>query len=100
MKKLMLLTMVLGLGSFGWAGEGHKDAVDRLNNSATVLHEIMSAPDKGIPEEVLEHAKCESVVRIMIYGGFVLGGKHVKGLSTDRTSYVCEAPEVVFFFGG
>ena len=86
MKKMMLLTMLLSLGSFGWAGEGHQDATDRLNNAGKVLHEIMSAPDKGIPEEVLEHAKCVAVVPNMIKGGFVFGGKHGKGVATCRTA--------------
>src|SRR5260221_2480574 len=100
MKKLMLLTMMLSLGSFGWAGEGHKDAADRLNNSATVLHEIMSAPDKGIPEEVLDHAKCVAVVPNMIKGGFVFGGKHGKGVATCRTANGWSAPAFFTIGGG
>jgi len=35
----------------------------------------MSAPDNGIPEEVLEHAKCVAVVPHMIKDGFVFGGQ-------------------------
>jgi len=100
MKKLMLLTMILSLGSLGWAGEGHQDAVERLNNAATVLHEIMSAPDKGIPEEVLEHAKCVAVVPNMIKGGFVLGGKHGKGVATCRTADGWSAPAFFTIGGG
>jgi lipid-binding SYLF domain-containing protein len=37
----------------------------------------MGMPDKGIPEEVLEHAKCIAVVPHMVKGGFVFGGKAV-----------------------
>jgi lipid-binding SYLF domain-containing protein len=100
MKKLTLLTMILSLGSFGWAGEGRQDAVERLNNSAKVLHEIMSAPDKGIPEEVLEHAKCVAVVPNMIKGGFVFGGKHGKGVATCRTANGWSAPAFFTIGGG
>ena len=49
MKKLTLLVVVLSLGCLSWAGSGRQDATDRLNNAATVLHEIMQAPDNGIP---------------------------------------------------
>jgi lipid-binding SYLF domain-containing protein len=38
-----------------------------LDKAANVLHEIMAAPDRGIPEEVLEHAKCVAVVPHMIH---------------------------------
>ncbi len=100
MKKMMLLTMLLSLGSFGWAGEGHQDATDRLNNAGKVLHEIMSAPDKGIPEEVLEHAKCVAVVPNMIKGGFVFGGKHGKGVATCRTASGWSAPAFFTIGGG
>src|SRR6266852_2641014 len=100
MKKMMLLAMMLSLASLGWAGEGRQDAVDRLNNSAKALHEIMSAPDKGIPEEVLEHAKCVAVVPNMIKGGFVFGGKHGKGVATCRAANGWSAPAFFTIGGG
>ncbi len=100
MKKLMFLATVLSLGTFGWAGEGHQDAVDRLNNAAKVLHEIMGAPDQGIPEEVLEHAKCVAVVPNMIKGGFILGGKHGKGVATCRNAKGWSAPAFFTIGGG
>ena len=57
MKKLMLSLAVLGLCTMCWAG-ALEDATDRLDNATNVVHAIMGAPDSGIPEEVLEHAKC------------------------------------------
>lgn len=100
MKKMLLLMLMLSLGNLGWAGEGHQDAVDRLNNAAKVLHEIMSAPDKGIPEEVLDHAKCVAVVPNMIKGGFVFGGKHGKGVATCRNANGWSAPAFFTIGGG
>jgi hypothetical protein len=61
-KRVMLLFALLSLGTVCWAGSAKEDATDRLNNATAVLHEIMGMPDKGIPEEVLEHAKCVAVV--------------------------------------
>ncbi|HJX01024.1 MAG TPA: hypothetical protein VJ453_12720, partial [Terriglobales bacterium] len=62
MKKLLLLAVVASVTNLSWAGTARKDAIDRMNNAAQVLHEILAAPDQGIPEEVLESARCVAVV--------------------------------------
>ena len=73
---------------------------NRVDNAATVLHEIMAAPDKGIPEEVLEHAKCIAVVPRMIKGGLVFGAENGKGLATCRTANGWSAPAFFAITGG
>jgi len=57
MNKMMLFFAILSLGPLCWAGSAREDATDRLDNAKNVVHAIMGAPDNGIPEEVLEHAK-------------------------------------------
>ena len=99
MKKLMLFAALLSLTSLGWA-ESKQESIDRLNNAATVLHEIMSTPDKGIPEEVLDHAKCVAVVPHMIKGGFVFGAENGRGVATCRTAKGWSAPEFFAITGG
>ena len=99
MKKLMLFVALLSLTTLGWA-ESRGEATDRLNNAATVLHEIMSAPDQGIPEEVLDHAKCIAVVPHMIKGGFVFGAENGRGVATCRTAEGWSAPEFFAITGG
>src|SRR5271169_5130480 len=97
----MLLMSVLGLvGTYAWAGSAREDTVDRLQRSVTVLHAIMSTPDKGIPEEVLTGAKCILVVPDLIKGGFVFGGKHGRGVATCRTAEGWSAPAFVSVGGG
>jgi SH3 domain-containing YSC84-like protein 1 len=100
MKKLMLIVVVLSLGCLSWAESGRQDAVDRLNNAATVLHEIMQAPDNGIPEEVLENAKCIAVVPHLMKGGFIVGAEHGKGVATCRTAKGWSAPAFITVSGG
>jgi SH3 domain-containing YSC84-like protein 1 len=100
MKKLMFLLAMLGLGTLCWAGSAREDAADRLGNATTVLHEIMGMPDKGIPEEVLEHAKCVAVVPHMVKGGFIFGGKGGKGVATCRTADGWSAPAFITISGG
>ena len=65
-----------------------------------VLHAIMSIPDKGIPEEVLSNAKCILVVPDLIKGGFILGGKHGRGVASCRTAEGWSAPAFVSVGGG
>ncbi len=96
----MLLAVVLGLANLSWAGSGRQDAEDRLTSAGTVLHEIMATPDKGIPEEVLEHAKCVAVVPSMMKGGFIFGAKHGKGVATCRTADGWSAPAFITVSGG
>lgn len=60
------------------------DVVERLQSSATTLQQIIDAPDKGIPDEVLKGTKCIAVVPSMIKGAFIIGGKHGRGVSTCR----------------
>ena len=100
MKKLMLLVVVLSLGCLSWAGTGREDATERLGNAAKVLHEIMQAPDNGIPEEVIEHAKCVAVVPHMMKGGFIVGAEHGKGVATCRTANGWSAPAFITVSGG
>ena len=100
MKKLMLFVALLSLATFGWAESKQESSSDRLDNAAKVLHEIMAAPDKGIPEEVLEHAKCVAVVPHVIKGGFVFGAMGGKGIATCRTASGWSAPAFFTISGG
>jgi lipid-binding SYLF domain-containing protein len=100
MKKLVALVAVLSLTSIGWAGTDREATVDRLDHAGAVLHEIMSAPDKGIPEEVLEHARCVAVVPHMIKGGFVFGAENGRGVATCRTANGWSAPAFFAITGG
>jgi SH3 domain-containing YSC84-like protein 1 len=100
MKKAIFVLAMFGLGTLCWAGSGREDATGRLDNSKQVLHEIMGMPDKGIPEEVLEHARCIAVVPHMVKGGFVFGGKGGKGVATCRTTNGWSAPAFITISGG
>jgi len=100
MRKVIFVLAMLGLGTLCWAGSAKEDATDRLNNATSVMHEIMGMPDKGIPEEVLEHAKCVAVIPHMVKGGFVFGAKGGKGVATCRTANGWSAPAFITISGG
>lgn len=99
-RKLVVLSAMLGVASLGWSDTKKEEATDRLDNAAKVLHEIMATPDKGIPSEVLEHAKCIAVVPHMLKGGFVLGAEGGKGVATCRTENGWSAPAFFTVAGG
>jgi lipid-binding SYLF domain-containing protein len=71
-----------------------------MGHAGAVLREIMAAPDKGIPEEVLEHAKCVAVVPHLLKGGFVFGAENGKGVATCRTENGWSAPAFFGITGG
>ncbi|HET8887485.1 MAG TPA: lipid-binding SYLF domain-containing protein [Candidatus Angelobacter sp.] len=75
-------------------------ASSRLQASATVLNEIMAAPDKGIPSDILSSAKCVAVVPSLLKGGFVVGGAHGRGMATCRTATGWSAPAPLTTTGG
>jgi lipid-binding SYLF domain-containing protein len=100
-KKFMTLVALFGLGvaSTAWS-ETREEVQNRLDNATLVLHQIMSAPDRGIPEEVLEHARCIAVVPHMIKGGLVFGAENGKGVATCRTANGWSAPAFFAITGG
>jgi lipid-binding SYLF domain-containing protein len=100
MKKVMLFVAMLSFASLGWAESNRESSMDRLDKAAKVLHEVMAAPDKGIPEEVLEHARCVAVVPHMIKGGFVFGAENGRGVATCRTAQGWSAPAFFAITGG
>ena len=91
MKKLLTLVAIVGLTSTAWANT-RENVEERLDKAGAVLHEVMSAPDRGIPQEVLEHAKCIAVVPHMLKAGFVFGADNGKGVATCRTAEGWSAP--------
>jgi lipid-binding SYLF domain-containing protein len=101
MKKLLLCVLVASLCSFAFAGdEKESKAADRVQAAADVLNEIESAPDSGIPEEILGKADCVAVVPSLLKGGFIVGAKYGRGLATCRTPKGWSAPAFFTVTGG
>jgi SH3 domain-containing YSC84-like protein 1 len=75
-------------------------AVDRVRAAAEVVDEIMSAPDKGIPMEVMGSAQCVAVVPSMLKGGFIVGARYGRGVASCRTQKGWSAPAFFTIKGG
>jgi SH3 domain-containing YSC84-like protein 1 len=65
---------------------GAETSASRLNTAHEVLTEIMGAPDKGIPQELLEKSQCVVIVPGLKKGAFIFGGKYGRGYILCRAS--------------
>jgi lipid-binding SYLF domain-containing protein len=74
---------ITGLCSTMWAAEEPK-TIDRLNDAAALFHEVMSTPDKSIPQDLLNKAHCIILVPGLKKGGFVVAAKYGRGFVTCR----------------
>src|SRR5271169_3523937 len=103
MKTLIVLTLVVGFCSFAFAADDQpkeSKASDRVQAAADVLNEIQSAPDSGIPQEILSKAQCVAVVPSMLKGGFIVGAKYGRGLASCRTPKGWSTPAFFTVEGG
>jgi lipid-binding SYLF domain-containing protein len=103
MKRLVLLTLVVCVCNFAFAADEPakaSKASDRVQAAADVLNEIQSAPDSGIPQDILSKSECVAVVPSMLNGGFVVGAKYGRGLASCRTPKGWSAPAFFTITGG
>src|SRR5262249_16804895 len=80
-----------------WA---ESDQAERAQKAADVLKEVMNIPDKGIPDEIMEHAVAVAVIPHMVKGAFGLGGNYGKGLVSHRGTDGKWSPPAYIEIGG
>src|SRR5579864_7699378 len=102
MMKLVVVALMMVACSFAFAADEPQQskASDRVEAAADVLNEIQSAPDSGIPQEILGSAECVAVVPSMLKGGFIVGAKYGRGLASCRTAKGWSAPAFFSVTGG
>lgn len=93
------------------AGDKDKDEINRLENSGTVMDEILNVPD-DIPQDLLDKARCVVVMPSVLKAAFVVGGSYGRGAMVCRTGehfrgpwgapamYALEGGSVGFQIGG
>jgi lipid-binding SYLF domain-containing protein len=72
----------------------------RLSDSTTVLHEMSHASDKGIPQDLLQKARCVVVVPGLKKVAFIGGGKYGRGYASCMTRKGWSPPAAVRIEGG
>jgi lipid-binding SYLF domain-containing protein len=61
-----------------------KHETETLSDSIQVLNDLASAPDKGIPQELLGKADCILIFPNVAKGAFIIGGKAGNGVASCR----------------
>ena len=69
----------------GSARAGEQET-ERANNAVRVLKEIMMAPDRRVPSDLLSNAYAVAVIPDVIKAGFVIGGRHGLGVVSIKTA--------------
>lgn len=84
--RFLTFTIAAILGAPALFAADEPKYVDRLDDSAQLLTEVMSAPDKSIPQDLLSKAACIVLVPSLKKGGFVVGAKYGRGFAVCRAA--------------
>jgi lipid-binding SYLF domain-containing protein len=105
---LIAIASSVSIGAY--AADREAKAIDRIDAAADTVQQMMSAPDKGVPRDLLDKARCVVVIPGMKKAGFIVGAKYGKGFAVCRkasgsgwsapAAYIIEGGSVGFQIGG
>jgi len=73
---------------------------DRMTEAARVLEEVLGAPDKGVPEAIIEKAQAVVVIPSTVKGALLIGAQRGKGVMSVKSAAGWSAPAFVTLTGG
>jgi len=97
---LLVTSLVCFVTLTAFASSDREDDVNRTQKAAQVFQEIMNTPDQGIPQDLLESAKCIAIIPGDVKFAFIFGGSYGRGIATCRTEQGWSAPMFVAIDGG
>src|SRR5436305_14579380 len=77
-----------------------KDASKKSENASRVFEQIMGAPDRSIPRDLLDRAEAVAVFPGVIKAGFIVGGRGGSGVISRRVANGWSAPAFFDLAGG
>ncbi len=84
-KTLVAILAIAGsMSAVAFAADREAKVEDRLDASTDTLHDLMRAADKGIPQDLIDKARCVVVVPGMKKAGFIFGAKYGRGFAVCR----------------
>ena len=88
-KKILCFSCLILFSGFIFAkDEGDRARLqERLEKAGNILNEITSAPDKGIPQDILAHSECVGVIPTMMKAGFGFGGSQMRVTGCSSMSF-------------
>jgi lipid-binding SYLF domain-containing protein len=91
-RRILTSCCALSLVAGAAFAEVSKDEVKRLAESTTVLTELRDTPDKGIPPDLWEKARCVVVIPSLKKAAFGIGGEYGAGVMSCRHATAWSAP--------
>jgi lipid-binding SYLF domain-containing protein len=73
-------------------GQMKSKDIEKLNEAATVLRELRSAAEGGIPESILSKAHCVVVIPDLKKAGFIVAGERGSGVMSCRHGSTWTSP--------
>jgi SH3 domain-containing YSC84-like protein 1 len=93
--------ILLFLTAASLLGNQKAEPLQRLDEATATLKEIMGAPDRSIPQDLLDKSQCIVIVPGLKKGAFIVGGKYGKGyISCRRQGAGWGAPGTIRIEGG
>ena len=96
----LYLMMTLALSFSARGSSNREDDIHRIEDSAQIFQEILATPDRAIPRDLLESAKCIAIIPAEKKLAFVVGANYGKGLVTCRGVKSWSAPVFLTVGGG
>src|ERR1700728_4615541 len=100
LKRFLILATLALMASMTALASDREDDVSRTHKAAQVFNDIMSAPDKGIPHDLLNKARCVAIIPGELKFAFIFGGNYGRGLAVCRTGHGWSAPMFLAVEGG
>jgi lipid-binding SYLF domain-containing protein len=101
MRAALFVLLSVVLASMTHPARAGEEENKLAENAVRVLKEVMEAPDRAIPRDLLENAHAIAVVPDVIKAGLVIGGRHGRGLIAVKTrDGVWSNPSFVSMTGG
>lgn len=83
-KLATILTLACALGATAFAADREVKVEDRIDASAELMSAMMHAGDKGVPQDLLNKARCVVLIPGMKKAGFIVGASYGKGFAVCR----------------
>jgi len=100
LKRLLIFSTLVVIAAQVAVASDRDDDVARTQRAAQVFKEIMQTPDKGIPSDLLDSAKCIAIIPGDKKFAFIFGGSYGRGVASCRTGHGWSAPMFIAIDGG
>ncbi len=85
MKTKMFFSVLMTIFTSAYAfAETRPQLLERAATASSVLQQVVTIPDKGIPRSLLSRATCVATIPNVLSGGIVFGARYGKGLVSCR----------------